>query len=520
MADEEFRLIGLAMGEPTAKSSSLTTRTFWLICAKSLAFAFGFALPLLLVRRLSQIDFGLYKQAFLVIGTAASILPLGFSMSAFYFLPRESERKGAIVFNIMLFNFLVGGLALIALVLRPGLIETLFNSPALAPHATLIGVLILIWVLSYFLEISTLANQEVGLSTVFIVGSQLTKTTLLLTAAINFASVRALLVAAIIQGTLQIAVLLVYLRSRFGRFWREFDWSVMRRQLTYALPIGSAGLLFVVLTDLHNFFVSYRFGPAAFAIYAVGCFSLPLVGIIGESIGPIMIPSVSRLQKEGRTREIVKVTASAMRKLSAIYFPLYALLLVLGQELLSFLFTAQYAASWPIFAINLTLLPSLVLIADPIIRAHAEHRYFLLKVRAVTIVVLFTALVFATKYFGLVGAISVMVGVSIVDRLIEAIKAWRIVNVTWRDIVLVKDIGKVAVATLAAGSITAVVRVFMTGQRPFVVLSICGITFGCLYAMFVWLLGIISPEEREAIRKRFTSVRRRISYRDALEPLG
>jgi len=503
-----------------AKSTSLTSRTFWLICAKSLAFAMGFALPLLLVRRLSQTEFGLYKQAFLVIGTAASILPLGFSMSAFYFLPREGERKGAIVFNIMLFNFFVGGLALVALILRPGLIETLFNSPALAPHATLIGVLILIWVLSYFLEISALANQEVGLSTVFIIGAQLTKTALLLVAAINFASIRALLIAAIIQGSLQIAALLVYLRSRFGQFWREFDWPVMRRQLTYALPIGSAGLLYVVLTDLHNFFVSYRFGASAFAIYAIGCFSLPLVGIIGESVGPILIPNVSRLQKEGRTREIVLVTASAMRKLSGIYFPLYALLLVLGQELISFLFTAQYAASWPIFAINLTLLPSLIIIADPIIRAHAEHRYFLLKVRAATIVVLFAALVFGARYFGLVGAISAMVGVTIVDRLIEAIKAWRIVNVTWRDIVLLKDVGKVAVATLAAGSITAVVRLLVLGQRPFIVLSICGVAFGCLYATLVWLLGIVSPDEREAIRQKFASMRRRISYRSAFEPLS
>jgi O-antigen/teichoic acid export membrane protein len=48
---------------------SLTARTFWLIFAKTLAFVFGFALPLLLVRRLSQTDFGLYKQAFLVVGT-------------------------------------------------------------------------------------------------------------------------------------------------------------------------------------------------------------------------------------------------------------------------------------------------------------------------------------------------------------------------------------------------------------------------------------------------------------------
>ena len=507
------------MPEISQQSGSLTSRATWLIFAKSLAFAFGFVLPLLLVRRLSQTEFGLYKQAFLVVGTASSILPLGFSMSAFYFLPRESERKGAVVFNILLFNFFVGGLALLALVLRPSLIETLFNSPALVPHAVLLGLLILVWVMSYFLEISALANQEIGLSTVFIICAQLTKTALLLIAAISLPSVRALLCAAIIQGGLQIIALFFYLRSRFGSFWHEFDWSVMRRQLGYALPIGSAGLLYVVLTDLHNYFVSYRFGPAAFAVYAIGCFSLPLVGIIGESVGPVMIARVSELQKEGKPREIIQTLAGAMRKLSAIYFPLYGLLLVVGRELIAFVFTKRYLGSWPIFAINLTLLPFLILIADPIIRAHAEYRFFLLKVRAVTIVVLFTALWLGTKYFGLVGAISVMVGVSIVDRIIEAIKAWRIVHVTSRDIGLLKDVGKVAVATLAAGSLTAVVRLLTTGQKPFVILAVCSIAFSCAYLAVVWLLGVPLAEERKAVRNRITRIQVLIWGERALDPL-
>jgi hypothetical protein len=42
------------------------------------------------VRRLSQQDLGLYKQAFFVVTTAMNLLPLGFAMSAFYFLPREA----------------------------------------------------------------------------------------------------------------------------------------------------------------------------------------------------------------------------------------------------------------------------------------------------------------------------------------------------------------------------------------------------------------------------------------------
>ncbi|HEU0252382.1 MAG TPA: hypothetical protein VFR12_05070, partial [Pyrinomonadaceae bacterium] len=63
---------------------SLTVRALWLLIAKILAFSLSILLPLLLVRRLSQSEFGLYKQAFLVVGSGVALLPLGFQMSAFY----------------------------------------------------------------------------------------------------------------------------------------------------------------------------------------------------------------------------------------------------------------------------------------------------------------------------------------------------------------------------------------------------------------------------------------------------
>jgi O-antigen/teichoic acid export membrane protein len=420
----------------------------------------------------------------------------------------------------MLFNSLVGGLAVLVLLIRPSLLGLIFNSSSLVPYAPYIGLLILFGIVSQFLEIGAIANQESRLSTIFIIAAQLTKVTLLLTAAMFFGSIRALLYGGIIQGLLQTITLLIYLRSRFGLFWSEFDWAVARTQLAYALPIGFAAILYIGLNDLHNYFVSYRFGPAAFALYAVGCFSLPLVGIIGESVGPVMIPRVSKLQKEGKTQEIIHVTAAAMRKLSAIYFPVYALLLVVGRELIALLFTKQYADSWPIFAINLTTLPFLVLIADPIIRAHTEYRYFLLKVRAVTIVVLFTCLWFGTQYFGLVGAISAMVLVNIGDRLIEAFKAWRIVGVRWQDIVLLRDVGKVGLAAVAAGFLAAVVRLFTLGGQPLLVLVLCSVAFGCAYLAFIWLFAVPTNEERAALRNKIMGVQWLIWWRRAVEPVA
>jgi O-antigen/teichoic acid export membrane protein len=497
---------------------SLTSRASWLIVAKTAAFVFGFALPLLLVRRLSQNDFGLYKQAFLVIGTISGILPLGFATSAFYFLPREREKGGAIVLNIILFNCIIGGLAVALFLIAPRSLVMILNSQALVPYAPYIGLLILLLIVGSFLEVSSIAHGEPRLATVFIVSAQVVKTAMLVCAAIFFGSIRALLLATVIWGILQLITLVCYLRSRFGSFWSEFSWPIMRRQLGYGLPFGFSALLYIVLTDLHNYFVSYRFGPAQFALYSIGCFSLPFVGIIGESVGPVLISRVSELQKQSKTSEIIAITAAGMRKLAAIYFPLYALLMVVGKEFISFLFADQYLSSWPIFAINLTTLPFLIVLADPIIRSHAEHRFFLLKVRLLTIIVLAVGLFFGTKYFGLMGAVTVMVSVNLVDRLIEGAKACRIVAVRWSDIVLLKDVGKLAVASLAAASLTAVLRMFVVGQRPFIVLVVCGLVFSASYALFVLMLAIPTVDERDEIRRACTSLIQSATRKRSLAP--
>jgi O-antigen/teichoic acid export membrane protein len=225
------------------------------------------------------------------------------------------------------------------------------------------------------------------------------------------------------------------------------------------------------------------------------------------------------LQAEGDRRGIIAVTAAAMRKLAAVYFPLYALLLVTGREFIAFLFTERYAASWPIFAVNLTALPFLVFIADPIIRAHAEHRYFLLKVRAVTVFLLFAALWYATTRFGLMGAITAMACANVLDRLVEAFKAWSIVGVTRRDAPLLKDVGKVALAAAVAAGLAAVARLVVLGARPFFVLAVCGTVFGCAYVALVWLLGVPTAEERETLRGKTAGALRLVWWRRASDPL-
>jgi O-antigen/teichoic acid export membrane protein len=489
-------------------ASSLTARASWILLAKVVAFALAFLLPLILVRRMSQHEFGLYKQVFLIVGTAITMLPLGFGMSAYYLLPRERERQPHIIVNILIFYTVMAGLACLTLLVSPASLATIFNSPELSQYAPLVAVLILLWVVSSFLDIVAVAHQEPKLASFFIIISQATKSLLLIGAAALFATVWALIFAAIIQGIVQLAMLLLYLRSRFAGFWRSFDLSVLKMQLSYALPLGLAGLLFSIQMDLHNYFVSNRFGPTVYAVYAVGCFQLPLVGILSEAVCSVMIPQVSYLQKHDRGREIVLLTARVMRKLSLVYFPIYAFLMVSGREFIAVLFTSQYIDSWPIFAINITMVPAGVLVLDPILRAYAEQRYFLLKLRIVLIAALLATLWFATERLGLVGTIAAVICVALVERAVTAIRMGRIIGLTRGDLYLLKGVGKAAIAAIAAATITALARSSMTHMTPLSVLLASGVIFALVYLASVHLLGALTQEERNMIRHQVGRLRR------------
>ena len=487
------------------KPRSLTVQAFWLLIAKTLAFVFAFALPILLTRSLSQNEYGLFKQVFLVITTATSLLPLGFGMSAFYYLPRKNEpnRRSPVILNILLFHLVMGAAACLALVFWPGIIAKIFKDPSLPSYASLIGVVILFWLFSSFFEIVAVANQELRLATVFIVAGQLTRTLLLIAAAVVFDSVEALLYAALVHGILQSMVLIWYVSSRFPGFWRTFDWSLTLKQVAYALPLGLAGLLYTIQTDLHNYFVSNRFSAATFAVYSIGVAQLPFIGIVRDSVSSVILPRISYLQEQGQAREIIILVANATRKLAAVFLPLYAFLMITGREFLTVMFTQVYADSWPIFAINLTLLPLSLIEVDAVVRAHEKHRFFVVKLQIALSVLMVFALWYGISRYGLIGAITVVVLINFMLRVVLAARFSRILGAGVRDLLLFKDVGKVAVAASVAGLGCLFAHSLMSanGSRPLLILLVCSGVFAVIYLPAILLLRVPTSDEWEKVRR-------------------
>lgn len=433
---------------------SLKSQSAWLLFAKVVGFVFSFLLPLLVVRFLTQENVGVYRQVFQVIATTVAILPLGVSMSAYYFLSRETERRASTVLNILIFNFVVGGAACLTLFFYPQILGNIFHNEEITRLAPKIGVVIWLWIFSAFLETVAVANQEARAATASIILAQFTKTLLMVSSVILFATVEAFVYAAMIQAALQTFVLLIYLNSRFPRFWASFDLKFFREQLVYAIPFGLAGLLWVLQTDIHNYFVGYKFSASDYAIYAYGCFQIPLIAMISESVTSVLIPRMSKLQSENDKPEMIRLTSRAMQKLAFFYFPIYIFLIITAQTFIVTLFTRNYVASVPIFLINITLMPFYIWVVDPIVRSYKELGRFLLTLRIFIFIALVSALYFGVQNFDLRGMIAIVVVTTIIEKIISSIVVLRKLEVKRTDLYLLKGVAKTAVCALLAGIFT------------------------------------------------------------------
>ncbi|OLC28320.1 MAG: hypothetical protein AUH31_09600 [Armatimonadetes bacterium 13_1_40CM_64_14] len=504
---------------------SLATSALWLVVGKTAAAMFSIAVPLLLVRLLTVREFGVYKQLFLILDTALVILPLGFSLSAFYFFPREPARKAQVVGNILLIHVLVGALGGVLVVGVPALPAAILNTPDLAAYAPILGLAILLWVGSSFIEFVAIAHGEARLAALIVLGIQLLRSALLVAAAVVFGSLRTLAYAAVICGFVQSAFVLGYVRSRFSDLRWRVDWHLMRAQLRYALPLAYAGLLWWLQGFVHHYFVSNRFGAAVYAVYAVGSFQLPIVGIMQESVGSVVIRRINELRRRNETQEMIRLATQTVRTLAAFAFPLYALLLVTGREFITVLFTQRYSASWPIFAVNLTLIPLSISapICDAVFRACPEELPFFVKARTALAVPLLTGLWIATARFSLVGAVAVVVGVTLLERLVLGVRAAHVLGLSWPDLGRFRDAARLGGAAGVAGVSTHLVRGILLANglmAPLALLVLCSAVFTVLYLGTVLLLRVPTPEERNAVHQWLTRLQQVVSWRSAVDAAG
>ena len=451
----------------------------------------GIALPLILTRLLPQAEFGTYKQIWLVVTTAYFMLQLGLAQSLYYFLPRKDGRQLAWLTQASLSLVTLGAICGAGLYAARHAVAHQFGNPELAEFALPMALITWLMIAASPLEISLTAEGRVRTASWIIFLSDLVRVAGSVVPLLLGWGLQGFFWAYVLHGALRFAVQCWYF---FRRGRPHIDRALFREQLAYALPFGAAVLLDIPQRTFHQWAVGWTVDAAAFAIYAQGCFQVPIINLLYAPISDIL---QVRLAEPGGHEHRVHLFHDANLRLAAVFFPFTAGMIAAASLFIPALFTHLYDASVPIFQVAILITPFAALPLDGVLRATGHTRY-LFRIFFWRLLLTIPMVLAGLKLFGMVGAITghaiaeSIVRVAMLDRVRQELEA------SWREVLPWRHLSVIGVASLVA-CIPAIVitRLEAAGPRPFLALCAAGALYCATYlAVIAMLPGEGSPLAR------------------------
>ncbi len=340
----------------------------------------GLVSAMILARVFSKEDYATYRQSLMIYAFAAPVLTLGLPQAIYYFMPNQPDRKRNILANNMATLALTGSL-FTAFLLFGGsdFLAKQFNNPELAQTLRVMA-----WYPLFLLPVSGLgaclmvSNRVKQVASYSVISRMVMFVTVLVPVFIwrtPFAGVVGFVLAAfVVMGP---ALWLMFRTTDTGAYRPE--WSGIKEQLKFAVPLGLAGMVGQLCINLDKILVSTFFDPETFAVYVNGAMEIPLIGMITGSATAVLLPDITRMLGAGNNKEALELWKRAAVKCALIIFPVMGFLMVMAPELMTLLYGEQYVGSAVPFRIYLILLVTRIAFTGALFIALNKTRIILLS---------------------------------------------------------------------------------------------------------------------------------------------
>jgi O-antigen/teichoic acid export membrane protein len=476
-----------------SRKASLTEQSIFLITGQVLAFLLSIAVPMVLVRVFSREKYGLYQQLFLIFTTVLPIGQLGVTQGLYYFLPREPDKRDSLMMQTLAFVMVLGGVFCLALTIFRNEIASAFNSPEMITYLPLLGAYTFFMISSSFIETSMIAEGRVIHASLFNVVSEAGRSTIVVVSAFLSRDILVVLYGVTAFSLFRFMFQFFYLRKRYRISPRNVDLEFWRRQLSYSLPVGFSNVAWLIQMKLHSFFVSFLFSTQMFAVYSVGSFNLPIVGIITTAVANVMTPEMSRCQKEGKDQQIIEIWHNAFRKMNLIFFPTFVFFFIMADEFILLLFTDKYEASIPIFRVSLLGILMSGINVGAVLNAYAQTRYEM-TIAFVRLPVTMVLLYVFTNLWGVLGAIGADVFVSYLFRAVALQRVADVLSLSFGRIFEWRKNG-IALCIAGVAGIPLLGLKNFAGMGPFLLLAVSAVIFCFCYVGLSIAFGTLSKAE-------------------------
>jgi len=463
-----------------------------LTSGRVVAFLFTFFIPVVLVRVFDPVDFGTYKQLFLIYTTIFYAAQFGMAESLYYFMPLNPALSSRYVVNSIA-ALAAAGVVCLGLISAGGFqLSHVLNNDAISRYALSLGIYTLLMMVSAVFEIAMIARKHYLWASATYAASDTLRAILLVLPVVFFRRLDWLMLGAVTYAFMRCVVLIVYLRNDFKGEMRV-DWTCFRNQLRYAIPFGLAIVVGILQTNLHQYAVSHYFDAATFAIYAVGCLQIPIVDFIVTPASSVMMVRMSERIGQGRSDGLIAMWHDMSRKLALMFIPFMALLLLNAHNIIVLLFTERYLRSIPIFMIWSTAIVFATLPTDTVLRVFAQTR-FLLILNIISLVLIAFGIRWFLFRFGLTGAVLITVVTAALSKSLALLRVKSLLRVPMRDLLPWSSLARILIAATAACIPTLVLQSQL--RLPVLaLLPINGVVYSSIFLALILVSGALTEDE-------------------------
>lgn len=357
----------------------------------------------ILSRLFSQTDLGIYKQTMMVFELVAPFLLLSIPEALYFYLPKGDCNKT--IFNTFCLVTFAGAITFCCLFFGRFFFANQFNDPDLVITLKVYALFALFYFPIQIASPIFIVMEKAGLMAIWAVLT-------------NFAMIMTVIISTIITGNYYVVLiarviveLIVCLVSLFiilkltktKREELKIDFSMIKKILKYALPLGLTTLIGTLCVRLDKMVVSMFVTPDEFAVYNNGAMEIPFINTIVGSISAVIIVEYVALYDKKDFNRIVELFRTCAYKTSLFLFPVMVYFLFWNKEFIVTLYSEKYLNSSIPFFVYLFTIPVRIVQYGPVIQA--MNKNYLLVVRSVCdlIVNLICNFIFV-HLFGMIGA--------------------------------------------------------------------------------------------------------------------
>lgn len=334
------------------KSVSLARGALSLTTAKFITIAIGTGSSMLMARFRTLTEYGTYSSLLLAVNTVSTLLMLGLPHSINYFLARAStkEQKQHFLSTYYTFSTLLSLIIGACLVAATPMIAAYFDNPDIKNYVYFFAICPWIYITSGCVDNLLIAYQHTRALMAFRISNSILLFGIIFVVQLaNWTFSVYMLLYVVVEACYALCAYF-FARSYSGGLRFRLDFKLIRRILTFSVPLGLSGSVAVFNTEIDKLFIGRVLTPEALAIYNYGSRQLPF-WVIPIAITSVLTPLIVRMVKRNQVTPSIKLWNRVVEFSFGILCFAAVILFVFAPQVVRLLYSEKYMESVPVFRV-------------------------------------------------------------------------------------------------------------------------------------------------------------------------